>query len=293
MDGILLPGGDDVLPSLYGAAAASDVRRGRTRARRVRTRAGPARADADLPLFAICRGIQVLNVARGGTLVQDIPSELPGAVSHQVRDTPFTIAHDIWISEGTLLLELLRDRIEGDACPVNSRHHQAVRKVGDGLVVSATAPDGVVEAVEDPASGSASACSGTRRTSTAPESFARCSRRSSTPREKGGTMNWKRAIAAAFLRNCCWLSCSMPVVFIVRLRQSPDPEQSPPRLPASSIAGSFVTPLLLTQWVAKRVSPDSCSTALLVGLTAFVVYMIPIVAGGRRCSRPSTGSRTR
>ena len=67
-----------------------------------------------------------------------------------MRDTPFTIAHDIWISEGTLLHELLRDRMEGDACPVNSRHHQAVQKVGDGLVVSATAPDGVIEAVEDP-----------------------------------------------------------------------------------------------------------------------------------------------
>ena len=71
-----------------------------------------------------------------------------GAVPHEMRDTPFTIAHDVWISEGTLLHELLRDRLEGDACPVNSRHHQAVRKVGRDLIVSATAPDGVVEAVE-------------------------------------------------------------------------------------------------------------------------------------------------
>ena len=150
VDGILLPGGDDVLPSLYGADphptfdAAEPVRDAYEL--ELATRAG----DADLPLFAICRGIQVLNVARGGTLVQDIPSELPDAMPHEVRDTPFTIAHDVWVSEGTLLHTLLRERIDGDACPVNSRHHQAVQKVGSGLVVSATAPDGVIEAVEDP-----------------------------------------------------------------------------------------------------------------------------------------------
>ena len=150
VNGILLPGGDDVLPSLYGAEAhatfdAAEAGRDAYELELAR-RAG----DADVPLFAICRGIQVLNVARGGTLVQDIPSELPDAVPHQVSDTPFTIAHDVWVSEGTLLHDLLRERIDGDACPVNSRHHQAVQKVGSGLVVSATAPDGVIEAVEDP-----------------------------------------------------------------------------------------------------------------------------------------------
>lgn len=150
VDGILLPGGDDVLPSLYGAdphPTFDAAEPGRDAYElELATRAG----DADLPLFAICRGIQVLNVARGGTLVQDIPSELPDAIPHEVRDTPFTIAHDVWVSEGTLLHTLLRERIDGDACPVNSRHHQAVQKVGSGLVVSATAPDGVIEAVEDP-----------------------------------------------------------------------------------------------------------------------------------------------
>jgi putative glutamine amidotransferase len=150
VDGILLPGGDDVLPSLYGAEPhpkfdAAEPGRDAYELELAR-RAG----DADVPLFAICRGIQVLNVARGGTLVQDIPSELPDAIPHEVRDTPFTIAHDVWVSEGTLLHALLRERIDGDACPVNSRHHQAVQTVGSGLVVSATAPDGVIEAVEDP-----------------------------------------------------------------------------------------------------------------------------------------------
>ena len=107
--------------------------------------------EADMPVFAICRGIQVLNVARGGTLVQDIPSEISHAEHHDVREPRFAIAHDVWITPGSLLEGLMRERIEeGDACAVNSRHHQAPKTLGTGLVVTATAPDGVVEAIEDP-----------------------------------------------------------------------------------------------------------------------------------------------
>ncbi|HVG70610.1 MAG TPA: gamma-glutamyl-gamma-aminobutyrate hydrolase family protein [Vicinamibacterales bacterium] len=150
VDGILLPGGDDVTPSLYGDEPHPKFEAAEPGRDAYELELAKRAGDADVPLFAICRGIQVLNVARGGTLVQDIPSQLPDAIPHEVRDTPFTIAHDVWVSEGTLLHELLRERIDGDACPVNSRHHQAVQKIGEGLVVSATAPDGVIEAVEDP-----------------------------------------------------------------------------------------------------------------------------------------------
>jgi len=150
VDGILLPGGDDVQPSLYGESAHSAFAAAEPGRDAYEIELARQAADANLPLFAICRGIQVLNVARGGTLVQDIPSQLPAAIPHEVRDTPHTIAHDVWVSEGTLLHSLLRERIDGDACPVNSRHHQAVERVGNGLIVSATAPDGVIEAVEDP-----------------------------------------------------------------------------------------------------------------------------------------------
>jgi gamma-glutamyl-gamma-aminobutyrate hydrolase PuuD len=150
VDGILLAGGGDVLPSLYGEArhAAFDAAEpGRDDyeldlARRA--------ADANLPLLAICRGIQVLNVARGGTLVQHIPEALRDGVNHTLREPSFAIAHDIWISEGSRLEDLMRERLTGDTLPVNSRHHQAVKDVGRGLVVTATAPDGVIEAVEDP-----------------------------------------------------------------------------------------------------------------------------------------------
>ena len=150
VDGILLPGGDDVQPSLYGESVHPAFEAAEPGRDAYEIELARRAADANVPLFAICRGIQVLNVARGGTLVQDIPSQLPAAVEHAVRDTPHTIAHDVWVSEGTLLHALLRDRIDGDACPVNSRHHQAVQTLGSGLLVSATAPDGVIEAVEDP-----------------------------------------------------------------------------------------------------------------------------------------------
>jgi putative glutamine amidotransferase len=150
-DGVLLAGGGDVLPSIYGTAA-----------HRTFTAAEPGRdeyelelvrrvLEANIPLLAICRGIQVLNVALGGTLVQDIPSEVTNALDHDVREPRFAIAHDVWMTAGTLLERLMRERIEeGDEVPVNSRHHQAVRQLGTGLVVSATAPDGVIEAMEQP-----------------------------------------------------------------------------------------------------------------------------------------------
>jgi putative glutamine amidotransferase len=150
-DGVLLAGGGDVLPSIYGEAAhpaftAAEAGRDEYEIELV-TRA----LEADVPLFAICRGIQVLNVALGGTLVQDIPTEVVNAVSHEVREPRFAIAHDVWMAAGSLFERLIRERItEGDEVPVNSRHHQAIKQPGKGLVVSGTAPDGVIEAAEDP-----------------------------------------------------------------------------------------------------------------------------------------------
>jgi putative glutamine amidotransferase len=150
--GILLTGGGDVDPSLYGEAphstfAAAEPGRDGYEIELVRRA-----LEADLPVFAICRGMQLLNVARGGTLVQDIPSQIPGAVKHkpEAADQPSTLAHDVWLEQGSLLETLMRDSLsEVESCRVNSRHHQAIKAVGDGLVTVATAPDGVIEAVED------------------------------------------------------------------------------------------------------------------------------------------------
>jgi putative glutamine amidotransferase len=97
----------------------------------------------------------VLNVACGGTLVQDIPTQVPGALAHSLTVPPnqaYSLAHEIWIEKDSLLSRLMRERLnDADTCDVNSRHHQAVKNVATGFKVSATAPDGVVEAIEDPA----------------------------------------------------------------------------------------------------------------------------------------------
>jgi len=107
--------------------------------------------EKDVPLFAICRGVQVLNVARGGTLIQHIPEEVGTTVEHRIKEPRFAIAHDVWLTPDSLLERTMRERLEeADSCAVNSRHHQAPNELGEGLVATATAPDGVVEAVEDP-----------------------------------------------------------------------------------------------------------------------------------------------
>ena len=152
-DGLMLTGGDDVEPSRYGEpvhAATVPAESGRDEFELALVRAARERR---LPIFAICRGIQVLNVACGGTLVQDIPSQVSGGVKHTFAvppNAPYTLAHEVWVEKDSLLARLLGDRVIADSCEVNSRHHQAVKEVAPGFRVSATAPDGVIEAIEDP-----------------------------------------------------------------------------------------------------------------------------------------------
>jgi putative glutamine amidotransferase len=149
VDGVLLTGGGDLDPALYGAephATFEAAEPGRDAFDIALVKAAVA---ANLPVLAICRGMQVLNVAFGGDLVQDIPTEVNGALHHDVREPRFAIAHEVWLSPTSTLFTLMKDDLEdGESCPVNSRHHQAVRHVGAGLEVVGTAPDGVIEAVE-------------------------------------------------------------------------------------------------------------------------------------------------
>jgi len=155
IEGLLLPGGGDVDPSRFGEPAhpafvAAET--GRDEFEIALVRAARAR---QLPILAICRGVQVLNVACGGTLVQDIPTQLHGALAHSLPappHEPYAFAHEVWIEKDSLLSTLMRERlIDADSCEVNSRHHQAVKDLAPGFTVSATAPDGVIEAIEDPA----------------------------------------------------------------------------------------------------------------------------------------------
>jgi putative glutamine amidotransferase len=149
-DGLLLPGGADVRPSLYGEAAHPAYSAAEAGRDEYELELARRALEANLPLLAICRGAQVLNVARGGSLVQHIPDQVGTLVNHVLREPPHAIAHDVWIASGSLLEMLMRERLEGDTCAVNSRHHQAPSALGKGLVASATAPDGVIEAIEDP-----------------------------------------------------------------------------------------------------------------------------------------------
>jgi putative glutamine amidotransferase len=148
--GLMLTGGGDVDPSLYGEAPhqtfqASEPGRDAYEIELVREA-----LRADMPIFAICRGMQVLNVALGGTLVQDIPSMINGALHHSVTEPRYAIAHEVWVSNGSQLYQLMKDKLEGEICQVNSRHHQAVKLVAPGWEVTGTAPDGVIEAIEQP-----------------------------------------------------------------------------------------------------------------------------------------------
>jgi putative glutamine amidotransferase len=145
IDALLLSGGLDVDPALYGDAphATTEVDAVRDRFEIPLTRDAIAR---DKPILAICRGVQVLNVAAGGSLVQDIPSAIQSTLTHSV-DTPKNhIAHHVRLTRGTVLADLLGTEQQS----VNSRHHQAVGTVADDFVVSAVSADGVVEAIEKP-----------------------------------------------------------------------------------------------------------------------------------------------
>lgn len=146
-DGLLLSGGSDVDPALYGESP--HPRLGRVIRERDEFEIALVREAfrRDLPILAICRGHQVLNVAMGGTLIQDIPSEVTGGGDHDPRRERWERAHDVQIVSDSRLREIL-DR---DTVSVNSFHHQAVERLGKDLVVSArSAGDRIIEGVEAP-----------------------------------------------------------------------------------------------------------------------------------------------
>jgi putative glutamine amidotransferase len=146
LDGVLLPGSDsDVDPLRYGAEPHREV--GTVVAIKDETDLLVLEEieNRRLPLLAICFGMQVLNVSRGGTLIQDIASQIPNSIKHDQgvpRDRP---SHRVKIARTSLVSQLA----ESDTALVNSHHHQAVETVGRELIATAWAADGLVEAVED------------------------------------------------------------------------------------------------------------------------------------------------
>jgi len=149
LGGLLLTGGVDVDPARYGEERQPTVTCVEPDRDAFEFGLFDAARGANLPVFGICRGIQVMNVAMGGTLVQDIPTQMAGSLEHTIPAPAFAVAHEIWVSKGSRLWTLMQEKMaDGDGCSVNSRHHQAVKKVAPGFEVTATAPDGVVEAIE-------------------------------------------------------------------------------------------------------------------------------------------------
>jgi gamma-glutamyl-gamma-aminobutyrate hydrolase PuuD len=141
-DGLLLTGGTDVNAALYGQEPGAFTEPPDPPRDELEQRLLLEALECDLPVLAICRGLQLLNVSHpGGTLFQHVPR-------HQIRDVDASVAvHDIEISEGTRLAAIFETPVQ----PVNSRHHQIVAVVGDRLVVSARAAgDRVVEGLERP-----------------------------------------------------------------------------------------------------------------------------------------------
>jgi putative glutamine amidotransferase len=146
LDGILFTGGGDIDLELYGGMPHPSLR-GVDTERDIQEIALVKEAiEERQPFLGICRGLQVINVARGGTLYSDLKAQLPDALDHDFtgsypRDR---ITHPVRIEEGSLLSEILDEPL----IQVNSLHHQGVRRLGNGLVPVAYAPDGLIEAFE-------------------------------------------------------------------------------------------------------------------------------------------------
>jgi putative glutamine amidotransferase len=151
VDGVLLTGGLDVDPALYGEErhATTDVA---TERDRFEIPLSKQALERDVPVFAICRGVQVLNVAAGGTLLQDIPSSVASDLDHSIDVPKNHRAHAVRVTPASRLAASLGSAVRLDTCEVNSRHHQSVGRVAPEFVVSAVSSDGVVEAIERPAS---------------------------------------------------------------------------------------------------------------------------------------------
>lgn len=144
--GLVLSGGGDIDPRRYDQEAGPTLEWVSEARDAMELRALELAFARGIPVLAICRGVQVLNVQRGGTLWQDLPTQRGGAVRHAQAHDWAARAHEVDIAPGTLLREIVAaDRIE-----VNSFHHQGIRELGRSLRVAGLAPDGLVEAVEDP-----------------------------------------------------------------------------------------------------------------------------------------------
>ena len=149
IDGLLMPGGGDIDPCRYnelryhvkGISKIKGVSKSRDA---LEIQLCQMALEANIPIFGICRGIQVMNVATGGSLHQDIHTQLTNCLLH--KDEKIDIQHPIQFQPSSLLNQLTDE----STTKVNSAHHQAVKVIGEGFVVTAQSEDGIIEAIENP-----------------------------------------------------------------------------------------------------------------------------------------------
>jgi putative glutamine amidotransferase len=148
LDALLISGGDfDIDPALYGEAPHPAL--GALNPRRTEYELGLLRAalEKDMPLLAVCGGLQLLNVAQGGSLYQHLPAQHDSRINHEQKGKQAATAHTISVKPKSSLHDLLRTT----EIMVNSTHHQAINRLGEGLIAVAHSADGIIEAAEYPA----------------------------------------------------------------------------------------------------------------------------------------------
>jgi putative glutamine amidotransferase len=143
-DGLLLTGGGDILSLEYGEEPHPKSMYQDPLRDTMELTVTRLALERGLPILGVCRGIQLLNVALGGTLVQDVPSQVPNVLKHYSEGLDALLLHTIDVDEDTLLARVLGSTSLG----TNSYHHQAVKELGRGLRVNCRARDGVIEGVE-------------------------------------------------------------------------------------------------------------------------------------------------
>lgn len=147
LDGLIVTGGAfDVDPALFGVNSRHETVRTKNRRTEFELAITRGALDRDLPVLGICGGQQLLNVVLGGDLIQHIPDEIDQALAHEQPNPRDQAGHEVTIVEGTLLHVICRSK----TLAVNSAHHQAVKTVGEGVVINAAAADGVIEGIEAP-----------------------------------------------------------------------------------------------------------------------------------------------
>lgn len=146
IDGLLITGGQDVDPAIFGEQPHPMLGRVNPCRDEIEIALCKEAAKRDIPVFGICRGCQLMNIAAGGDIYQDVPSQTDKdkLICHSQSAPKWFGIHEITIVEGTLLSRI----IGTDGCRVNSFHHQAARRAGRSLRAAAYAPDGIIEALE-------------------------------------------------------------------------------------------------------------------------------------------------